>query len=148
MPVSTTQCFGISLSKNNPYAEGPELLWEASLLPGESTADISSLLPSSVVRPRGYSIRLTSREIVRRMAEDVGVVTAKPVIPLCMTPEFDSKQQKHVTRDLGKAWPPKIVVALSGGKVTTAILLKLWEEGIPVHSAVFYDEILCIQKNG
>jgi len=56
-----------------------------------------------------------------------------------LDPLFDSKQARYFTEDFGKKWPPRIVVSLSGGKDSMALLIKMVEEGVSVHRAVFVD---------
>ena len=42
-------------------------------------------------------------------------------------------------RDQGKMWPPQIVISFSGGKDSTAQLIRLLEENVPIHSVYTFD---------
>lgn len=135
-----------------PIASGsPMVLWETVLNPSVrrvSMADIYKLLPPEYTKARLKELYAHGYKVC---AEPIQVQEAKPrinkvpishkfdsIIPWENMPEFDHKME-HYYRDQGKLWPPQIVVSLSGGKDSTAVLLKLLEDNIPIHSVYAFD---------
>ncbi|MBU1568449.1 MAG: phosphoadenosine phosphosulfate reductase family protein [Proteobacteria bacterium] len=68
-----------------------------------------------------------------------GFSNNESVLPLDMFPEFDHKMERYYREVLNKKWPPQIIISLSGGKDSTALLLKHLENEIPIHKVFWFD---------
>lgn len=138
--LSVSTAHSLSYRWNNPHTEpannAPRQLWTASLLPGKSTYRVEELVPASLRKRKGYSLHLREKTIPGR---EHYPTPKKRVLPWELEPEFDGKAAKYCRDVLCKPWPPRVVISFSGGKDSTALVLRSLEDGLPVDSIVWCD---------
>lgn len=140
----------LRLEQNGALCGKKISLWSACMLPGEKDENVLELIPEHIPKELivttltedGFAIVACWQTIEEELKSSIPTIpmpNANPSrTPLELHPEFDGKTTKYF-RDIGKKWPPQIVLNLSGGKDSIAKGLKFCEEGIPIHGAIFFD---------